>query len=258
MKRFLRTLAVAALLAFCVITATQAKRGAETKDNNEMHWSAFDKDKLIQTSFNNQIDATKPMVALTFDDGPGKYTDRLLDVLEKYDARATFFMVGKNISAYPETVQRMKSLGCEYGNHTMNHKELTKEKADSIKKQIEKTDQALYEITGDHIYLVRPPYGSENAKVHEAVEAPFIMWSVDTWDWQRKNAKIVEEYVLHKVKDGDIVLLHDIHKTTVEAAEKFIPQLIEDGYQLVTVSELARARGVKLADDDTYYAFYPE
>ena len=205
-----------------------------------------------------RVDPTKPMIALTFDDGPGKYTDRLLDVLEKYNARATFFMVGTSISKYPETVKRMSALGCEYGNHSMNHKDLTGLKAASIEKQLSKADAALFKVTGKMTTLVRPPYGAVNTKVRKTVHAPLVFWSLDTLDWKKKDAKKVEKYVLKYVEDGEIVLMHDIHKTTVEAAEKLIPQLVKKGYQLVTVSEMAKARGVTLKDGTKYFEFYPD
>lgn len=212
--------------------------------------------KRIQNT--RRVDPTKPMIALTFDDGPGKYTDRLLDVLEKYNARATFFMVGSNISKYPETVNRMGALGCEYGNHSFNHKDMTKLKTASIQKQISGTDEILYKVTGRKSTLVRPPYGSVNTKVRKTVKSPLVFWSLDTLDWKKKNAKKVEKYILKYVSDGEIVLMHDIHKTSVEAVESVIPKLINKGYQLVTVSEMAKARGITMKDGVKYFDFYPE
>ncbi len=205
-----------------------------------------------------QVDPTKPMIALTFDDGPGKYTGRLLKLLQKYDARATFFMVGENIAYYPETVEQMKEIGCEYGNHTWSHKDLTKLKKKGIEGQLKKTDKQLVKVTGEMTTLARPPYGAVDKKVRKHVKSPLVLWSMDTLDWKRKDAKKIANYVLKHVEDGEIVLLHDIHKETVEAVEIMLPKLIKKGYQIVTVSEMAYARGVTLKDGEKYFEFYPE
>lgn len=204
-----------------------------------------------------QVEPDRPMIALTFDDGPGKYTGELLDILEKYDARATFFMVGKNIKYYPKAIKRMKDMGCEYGNHTMSHKDLTKLKKKGIVSQLAKADKELVKVSGESMYLVRPPYGAVGEKVRRNADGPLIMWSMDTLDWKRKNAKKISKYVLKHVEDGEIILLHDIHKETVDAVRIMLPKLIKKGYQIVTVSEMARARGVVLKDGQKYFSFYP-
>lgn len=203
------------------------------------------------------IDPNKPMVALTFDDGPSKYTDKVLNILEKYNVRATFFMLGERISYYPNAVKRMKALGCEFGNHAFTHVDLTELKMKSIRKQLIKTDKVLEKITGKKTTLVRPPYGAIDKRVKKVSDAPLILWSMDTLDWERKNAKKIANYVLKHVEDGEIILLHDIHKETVGAVKIIIPQLIKKGYQIVTVSEMARARGVVLQDGEKYFECYP-
>lgn len=203
------------------------------------------------------IDPNKPMIALTFDDGPGKYTDRLLETLKKHNAKATFFMVGQNVGKYPETIQKMKDLGCDIGNHTMNHRDLVKLSVEDIHVQIETTNDALKNIISASATMVRPPYGSEDSKVRENVPYPLVLWSVDTNDWQTEDANAVVEHILNTVKDGDIVLMHDIYSSTVDAVEIVIPKLIEKGYQIVTVSEMAEARGVALENGKIYARFYP-
>lgn len=203
----------------------------------------------------SKVDPTKPMIALTFDDGPGKYTDQLLDILEKCDARATFFMLGENVSKYPDAVKRMKELGCEIGNHTTNHKKLTELAEKDIAPQIEGTNTALQEIIEEDASVVRPPYGAVNGVVKKNVAYPLVMWSVDTLDWQKKDAKKITDYVMGNVKDGDIVLMHDIHEFSVEAAKTIIPKLVEQGYQLVTVSEMAQAHGIEMVNGEKYFSF---
>ena len=217
----------------------------------------FGKDgKLKSEKF--YVDPEKPMLALTFDDGPGADTDRLLSVLEENNARATFFMVGTRVPQHPETIKRMKEIGCELGNHTAEHKNLKKLSDAEIKEAIQSVSDQVAEATdGSPITVTRPPYGAFDDHVKAAASSPLIMWSVDTLDWKTKNVESTIKSV-NSATDGDIILMHDIHKTSVEAAIKVIPQLVEKGYQLVTVSEMAEARGVKLEDGGVYFSFYKQ
>ena len=189
-----------------------------------------------------KLDLSRPMVALTFDDGPANYTEAILSCLEKYDARATFFVQGKNASRYPETLKHAVNIGCEIGNHTWNHATLTKISAEEVKSQISSTNNKVYEITGVYPKLFRPPGGAYNGSVLENANMPAIMWSVDTLDWKTRDTNKTISSVKSSVKDGSIVLMHDIHAPTQPAAEQLIPYLLKQGYQLVTVSELLDAR----------------
>lgn len=191
-------------------------------------------------------------IALTFDDGPGIYTDRLLDALEKNNAKATFFMVGKNISDFPDTISRMEQLGCELGNHTYSHKDLTSLSEDELRNQVEDVNYSLNELLGHGAGLVRPPYGSVNDTVRQDVSYPLILWSLDTEDWKTLDTQTTVRNVFEHVTDGDIVLMHDIHEPSVAAAEILIPELIKKGYQLVTVSELAQDKGIALEAGQVY------
>lgn len=217
----------------------------------------FGKDgKLKSEEF--YVDPTKPMLALTFDDGPGPETEKLLKVLEQYNARATFFMVGTRVPQYPETIKKMKEIGCELGNHTANHKNLKKLSDEEIKNAIQSVSDQVAEATGGSPTTVtRPPYGAFDDHVKAVAPNPLIMWSVDTLDWKTKSVTSTVKSV-NSATDGDIVLMHDIHKTSVEAAIQVIPQLVEKGYQLVTVSEMAEARGVKLENGGVYFSFYKQ
>lgn len=208
----------------------------------------FDREK-------NKVNPAKPMIAITFDDGPGKFTMQLLECLEEYDARATFFMVGTNVPHYPETVKKMKAIGCELGNHTTNHVRLIELDIAGIQNEIYVTNQEIQNVVGEPATLVRPPYGAVNEVVQSAAGLPLAMWSVDTLDWELKNAESVKNYVLNIAKDGDIILLHDIHETSIQAMLQIIPELVNRGYQLVTVSEMAAARGVTLENGQKYYEF---
>lgn len=204
------------------------------------------------------IDPNQPMIALTFDDGPGPGTVRLLEALQANKAKATFFMLGSRVEKYQEAVQRMVEAGCELGNHTTNHVKLTKYDATSIASEINYTRDVIANIVGQGPTLVRPPYGAVNEVVQSVAETPLVLWSVDTNDWKLKDTVLVRDYVLNNIKDGDIILMHDIYETTVNAAIELIPLLQERGYQLVTVSELAQARGISMENGGKYYSFHKQ
>ncbi|MCI1723159.1 MAG: polysaccharide deacetylase family protein [Lachnospiraceae bacterium] len=194
-----------------------------------------------------------PMVALTFDDGPGIYTDRLLDILQKNNAKATFFMIGEQVGSFPSQIQREKALGMQIGNHTWDHKTLTHLDAASIQNEFLSVNNALKGIIGDGASLLRPPGGGYNDLVKaNSLGYPLITWSIDTLDWKTKNAQTTYDTILSQVKDGDIILMHEIYSPSVDAAEKVIPELIKRGYQLVTVSEMAQAKGVSLEPGTVY------
>ena len=204
------------------------------------------------------IDPSKPMVALTFDDGPSQYTDGILDVLEKNQSRATFFELGNRVGRYPDTVLRIGQVGCEIGNHSYDHAILGNATVSKIRSEISKTDAKIKKITGKKPTLLRPPYGSIGNNLRNNAKKPMILWSVDTLDWQSRNADKVYQHVMSHVKDGDIILMHDIYSSTRSAAQRIVPELKKRGYQLVTVSELARYRNVELTAGGRYAQMRPQ
>ncbi len=202
------------------------------------------------------IDPDKPMIALTFDDGPSKYTPEILETLKNNNSSATFFVLGQEADKYKDTIKLIMEEGSEVGNHTYNHKDLTKLSDEEISDQIHKTEDLIYITSGNVSSLVRPPYGASDAKLNEKISRPIIKWSVDTRDWQSRDAQKIIDHVLSHAKDGEIVLMHDIYKSTAEASKIFIPRLIEMGYQLVTISEMAESRGISLTAGQQYYNMY--
>ena len=202
------------------------------------------------------IDPTRPMVAITFDDGPCKNTNRILDILEANGAVATFFEVGRNVNSYPDIIQRMVAMGNEIGNHSYDHPQLTTLSYAGIRSQIDRTNQAFINAVGFAPSLCRPPYGSRNSAVDAAVNMPMILWSVDTLDWKSRNANSVYNVTMNNTRDGSIVLMHSLYTTTADALERILPALREQGYQFVTVSELAMYRGYTLQNAQRYSAFY--
>lgn len=205
----------------------------------------------------SRIDPDKPMIALTFDDGPSAYTSDILDQLEKYGAHATFFVVGNRVSTFSNTIKRAYNLGCEIGNHSWSHPALSSISVSAMKKELSKTDNAIKSVIGIAPELLRPPYGAVDSDVRNNAGKPLIHWSIDTRDWETRNSSRTISSVLNNVRDGSIILMHDIYAATRDAAVSLIPTLIEKGYQLVTVSELAAYRGVTLKDGTIYYSIYP-
>jgi len=177
-------------------------------------------------------------VALTFDDGPAGHTARLLDVLARADVPATFFVVGLNAEVRGDLLARMVGEGHEVGNHTYDHRDLTTLGPDEIRGEVDVTAQIVAGATGARPVLVRPPYGAYNEAVRGAVAAPLILWSVDPRDWADRDAEVVIQRVLERTGAGDIVLLHDIHGTSVDAVPAIIEGLRERGLTFVTVSTL--------------------
>ena len=195
------------------------------------------------------------MISFTFDDGPLKgNTERVLAALEKNDARATFFMLGQNANYYPETVKKVLESGNEVSSHTWNHTYLPKLSAAQVRAQEDKTANAIYKACGSKPVSVRPPYGAINENVKQGIDTPLILWSVDTLDWKTKNTDATVKTILKQAKDGDIVLMHDIHKPTVAAVEKVLPILKKKGYEVCTVSELLEAKGVKAGKGDKVFS----
>ncbi len=192
----------------------------------------------------DDVDTTAPMVAFTFDDGPNpEYTNRILDVLNVNYSHATFFVVGNNAESYPEILQNILSSGSEIGNHTYHHANLTKADDDTIEKEISDVNRAVKNATGEKATLIRPPYGAYDDNVMALLTEPVVLWDLDTEDWSSRNAQDIAEKVLSTVKDGDIVLMHDIYDSTAEAVEIMVPKLKEMGYQIVSVSQMAQYKG---------------
>ena len=201
-----------------------------------------------------KIDKNKKMVALTYDDGPSIYTPRILKTLKENNSVATFFVVGNRVPTYSDTVKKAHDMGCEIGNHTYEHKSLPNLSETEVKRQISKTNKEVKKAIGEKPVIMRPTGGATNTNIKKWVGMPSIIWSVDTLDWKTRNADSTRRAVLNRVKDGDIVLMHDLYSATATASETIIPALVERGYQLVTVSELAECRG-GMKDTGAYHNF---
>ena len=200
---------------------------------------------------------THKLIAFTFDDGPGESTARLLDGLEERGVVATFFMNGSNggngLRHYDALLERMLALGCQCANHTDRHLQFLRLSAAAMREEVGAVEDYLYAAAlAPYTELVRVPYGQNSAAIRATVDRPMILWSVDTRDWETRNADAVCEAILRDAFDGAIVLMHDSHSFSVDGALRAIDLLRDEGYEFVTVSELFRRRGVELENGHVY------
>lgn len=217
---------------------------------------AFD-EKMAEYGIDSKVTPKIPekVIALTFDDGPyTPVTMRILDALEPYGAHATFFVVGNRIHNYSECIIREVNLGCEVGDHTWSHQTLTRLNGEGVSSAINQCADAVYELTGIRPTVMRPCGGSYNSTVSANVGMPMILWSIDTNDWKYKDSQHVINEVLNYAKDGDIVLMHDLYETTADAVEVIVPALEEEGYTLVTISELAEYKQIEMEKGKAYFS----
>lgn len=189
------------------------------------------------------LDKTKPAVALTFDDGPSNQTGRILDALEKDGGLATFFLVGDRVEKYAETAQREYASGCLVGTHMYSHTKLTDMTAAEVENELNQCRAIHLSVIGAQPSVARPPYGSANATVREAMNLPLINWSLNSNDWETRDADRIYNDVMNNIQDGDIVLFHDLKDFSASAIERIVPALTKQGYQLVTVQELFELKG---------------
>lgn len=191
----------------------------------------------------------QPAIALGFDDGPTEYTEQILDTLKQHGAKASFFVLGQKVDAHADTVRRVIAEGHEIGNHSFDHPHLSQISFEEAKAQMDACDAALERVLGKKPYLGRPPYGS----TRNDLGYPMIVWNLDPYDWRDHDAQLVTQRVLHDVQPGDLGILHDVRQSTADAVALIVPQLLERGYLLLTVSELFAHYGMKAEAGKSYY-----
>ncbi len=198
-----------------------------------------------QTEVYRSVKTDSMKIAITFDDGPHPYlTDRILEILGRYEVKATFFMVGVNVLNYPDVARNVLAAGHEVGNHTFSHSHIAKLNQNEIMKEVGLCEDALEELCEYRPHLFRPPEGAVNTYVEHCTEDQdytLILWSLDTRDWEHKNTEQIVQSVLSNISPGDIILMHDYigrQSHTPEALEILLPRLMELGYEPVTVSQL--------------------
>ena len=187
-----------------------------------------------------------PLVALTFDDGPrNATTGRLLEGLALREVPATFFLVGERIAGSEDLIREMAAAGHQIGIHTYDHVRVTELSHRDFDLQVSKTRALLTDILGEGDYWLRPPYGIVDRSVEQWADGPLILWSVDPEDWKYQDADRIVDCVTRQVEDGDIILMHDIYDTSVDAALRIVDELLDRGYCFVTVEQLMDLRGVQ-------------
>ncbi len=201
------------------------------------------------------IAENKKHLAITFDDGPSAYTSELVTILNENKAHSTFFFVGQKLLNAASTVKQVASAGNEIGYHSFNHTSFKRQDSVTIQNEFNTSNEYLKGIIGKTFSLTRPPYGSINEKVKASIATPFILWQIDTNDWRYKNVDYLVNYVLEHAQDGDIILFHDSYATSIEAVAKLLPILYSEGFQMVTVSDLAKIKNVNLMPHESYHHF---
>lgn len=203
--------------------------------------------------------ATDKLVCFTFDDGPyAPVTNKILDTLEKYNGRATFFVVGDRADTYSDEIIRASKMGCEIGTHTYSHVNLNSLSVPEMQEEIKKSCDAISKYTGKKVKVLRPPEGAANDTVKANVGMPMVLWSVDSRDWDYRNADKDYKTVMDNVFDGSIVLMHDLYPATADAVARLIPELAKQGYKFVTFSELMKIRGVDVEPGEKYFSATPQ
>lgn len=270
MKKNKKLFSLAAILLCAAMLFSSC---ADKPDKNKPNGTGGS-DIAVETEASTELTTAKPhkytaedkLIALTFDDGPSaKSTNRILDILEKNNSTATFFVVGYNIEKNISTIKRAQNLGCEIGNHSQGHKNLTKCNHNELRNQVDTPNETLKVLTGKAPALFRAPGGNFKG-VEEDIGMPLIQWSIDTEDWKYKDAsnkgrteaernediKAICDNVVNNAEKGDIVLMHDIYDFTADLCEIIVPALVEKGFKLVTVSEMYDAYGQELRGGRVY------
>lgn len=270
-RKIIAIVAAVVILAGCVSVGVAVKHknskedpGISTSQSGEQ---SSDKNKPDKKTTESQTEATEAptvpsspsgadgkdkVVAITFDDGPGKYTADLINELNKRNVKATFFMLGQNVGRYPDAVRLMAETGHQLGSHTYSHVNIRDLTNDEFLQQINDTDDALNAACGQKATAFRPPYGKWKTEKLDLIDKTVALWSVDTQDWKTKNPESIKNEMLANTKDGSIILLHDIYQTSVEGALAGIDELIAQGYSFVTVDELLGRDGMTFEKHKPY------
>ncbi len=199
---------------------------------------------LLSADYQNEdgynFSKDKKTVALTFDDGPGgAKTNEIVNLLAENKAHATFFMVGNKMENGASVIHNVLKNGNEIGSHSYDHKNMKRQKTEDILTKEEQTKTIYHDITGEDFIYTRPPYGSINNSIKENLDTIFITWNLDTEDWLHRDKNYIVDYVMNNISDGDIILMHDLYDSTVDAVRELLPKLYAEGYQVVSISELA-------------------
>lgn len=227
-----------------IIDIPLQKLNIETEEVKRVHHEMMSAEVDLE-KVNSIIDANKKVVALTFDDGPSPYTDEIISILKENDAVATFFILGNKVKNYAAVLKKSLEYGNELGNHTYNHKWLTKLKDEEIKKQMQDTQDIIYETLGYTPVLFRPSYGSINQHVRKDIALDVVLWNIDTMDWKYKSTSKIITRATANVEDKSIILMHETYERTKKALPEIIRILKEKDFVFVTISELKQIESLR-------------
>lgn len=237
----------------------QNRIGTETLENeidNQIQETQPETSKTVPKRNLEQFRG-KQLVAFTFDDGPNsETTNKLLDNLDKYNARVTFFVVGNRINNNTDTLKRAYDMGNQIGSHSYSHRNFFKIDEAKILEEVQNTNNVIKEVIGVEPTIIRPPYGNTNSDIKSIYNMYTILWNLDTEDWKSKDADKIVEYILNNVHDGAIILLHDIYDTSIDATLRAMEILEQEGYAFVTIDEMAQIKNVELDKNINYHYFY--
>lgn len=266
-RRFVAIAALLLLLLTVLVGCSEKTPPSEGEGGSDIAPEA-DTSVVIETTLAEpRYSESDKLIALTYDDGPHpEYTNRILDILEENDATATFFVIGYNIDKNIDTIKRAMTMGCEIGNHTNDHKNLTKSNMNELRDQVDTPNEKIKKLTGTEMKLFRAPGGAFSGISNE-VDMPLIQWSIDTEDWKAKDAahkdrteeerdadlRRIADFVVQNAQKGDIILMHDIYNFTADLSELVIPELVADGFKIVSVSEMYEVYNKPLQDGKIYY-----
>lgn len=237
------------------IDTTSREDKITNEENNSKKNEILDENNDIDDKEKDDIKEKKPLkyVALTFDDGPSSFTEEIIDLLQKYNYNATFFVLGNKLNLnYKDILKKSIKNGNEIGVHGYSHRSFTKMRQATMEEEITKTKKYIKNLTGYESTLVRPPYGNITKTIKNYNLGPYILWNNDTLDWKLRDANKISSRLINSVEDKSIILMHDTYLTTFKALEIILPYLKENNYVVTTVSKIYELNGITLESNKSY------
>lgn len=235
-------------------TTSREDKIINEEDNSKKN-EILDENNDIDDKEKDNIKEKKPLkyVALTFDDGPSSFTEEIIDLLQKYNYNATFFVLGNKLNLnYKDILKKSIKNGNEIGVHGYSHRSFTKMRQATMEEEITKTKKYIKNLTGYESTLVRPPYGNITKTIKNYNLGPYILWNNDTLDWKLRDANKISSRLINSIEDKSIILMHDTYLTTFKALEIILPYLKENNYVVTTVSKIYELNGITLENNKSY------
>lgn len=237
------------------IDTTSREDKITNEEDNSKRNEILDENNDVDDKEKDNIKEKKPLkyVALTFDDGPSSFTEEIIDLLQKYDYNATFFVLGNKLNLnYKDILKKSIKNGNEIGVHGYSHRSFTKMRQATMEEEITKTKKYIKNLTGYESTLVRPPYGNITKTIKNYNLGPYILWNNDTLDWKLRDANKISSRLINSIEDKSIILMHDTYLTTFKALEIILPYLKENNYVVTTVSKIYELNGITLENNKSY------